>query len=99
MKPGPADIDLLDQRIARAARAASASARSRGFLPASLASTIAALVRQCRRGPASRGGSTTMRDRFSLRPAKPRAHGSAFAAITRREHLGEQIVVLSFGLL
>ena len=61
MKPGPGDIDLGHFGRLRSF-AAIISASSRGFLPASLASTIAALVAM---SPwlASRGGSTTMRDR------------------------------------
>ena len=60
MKPGPATSTLSISGSARSL-AAIASASSRGFLPASLASTIAALVAM---SPwlGSRGGSTTTRD-------------------------------------
>src|SRR5512139_3246797 len=61
MKPGPAISTLSICGSARSL-SAMAVASSRGFLPASLASTIAALVAisPCE---ASRGGSTTMRER------------------------------------
>ncbi len=60
MKPGPAISALvISGRFSNSA--AIFAARSRGLRPASLASTIAALVARspC---PVSRGGSTTMRD-------------------------------------
>jgi hypothetical protein len=59
MKPGPA-ISVLVTSGSFFSSAAIFSARSRGFMPTSLASAIAALVA---RSPwlASRGGSTTMR--------------------------------------
>ncbi len=44
MKPGPATSTFVDVGIARAAPRRCASASSRGFLPAALASTMAALV-------------------------------------------------------
>ena len=60
MKPGPATSTLAIRSSARSFSATS-SASSRGFLPASLASTIAALVAM---SPwvGSRGGSTTTRE-------------------------------------
>ena len=60
MKPGPGDLDLADSVVGAQLRR-DRSASSRGFLPASLASTMAALVAM---SPwvGSRGGSTTMRD-------------------------------------
>ena len=60
MKPGPATSTFATRSSARSF-AAIASASSRGFLPASLASTMAALVAMSP-WAASRGGSTTMRD-------------------------------------
>jgi len=60
MKPGPATSAFATSASPRNL-AAIASANGRGFVPASLASTIAALVAM---SPCalSRGGSTTMRD-------------------------------------
>src|SRR4029077_1148525 len=66
MKPGPAIS--TDATLASPRRfAAMLSASSRGFLPASFASTIAALVAM---SPwvGSRGGSTTMRERSAPGP-------------------------------
>ncbi len=58
---GPGDIDLVDQAVG-AQRLGDFIGQIAGFWPASLASTMAALVAM---SPwlASRGGSTTMRDR------------------------------------
>ena len=66
-KPGPATSTLATSGSVRKA-AAMVSASARGFWPAALASTIAALVA---RSPcvASRGGSTAMRDKSSAPPS------------------------------
>ena len=67
MKPGPATSTFATTSSARSF-SAMASASSRGFLPASFASTIAALVAM---SPCvgSRGGSTTMRERSAPEPS------------------------------
>ena len=72
MKPGPATSTFTTVSSAESA-AAMASASSRGFLPASLASTIAALVAMspCE---GSFGGSTMTRARSA-----PGASGAAIA--------------------
>jgi len=81
MKPGPA---TSTEAIRSSARSFSAilSARSRGFARASLASTIAALVAM---SPcvASRGGSTTTREKSMPSGQLPSVASAAQIACTR----------------
>src|SRR5262249_55171024 len=81
MKPGPATSTLATSGSARSL-AAIASASSRGFRPASLASTMAALVAM---SPwvGSRGGSTSTRDWSMPAGSTPSAIRASFAARTR----------------
>jgi hypothetical protein len=76
MKPGPAIFTEATFPSLRSL-AAMLSASSRGFLPASFARTIAALVAisPC---DGSRGGSTTIRERSAFAPTS-----GAVAALTR----------------
>ncbi len=81
MKPGPATSTFCT-RSSDASPSAIACASSRGFRPASFASTIAALVAM---SPwlGSRGGSTMTRD-WSIPPGSiPDAIRRAFTARTR----------------
>src|SRR5262249_21899953 len=77
MKPGPATSAFATRPSPRSF-AAIASANGRGFVPASLASTMAALVAM---SPCalSRGGSTTMRD-WSIPAGSTPSATSAFVA-------------------
>ncbi|CDO37298.1 hypothetical protein SPHV1_320017 [Novosphingobium sp. KN65.2] len=79
MKPGPA-ISAEVTSSSFASSATSASARSRGFSPAGLASTIAALVA---RSPCegSRGGSTVIAPRLSPPGSVPAASSASSAAL------------------
>jgi hypothetical protein len=81
MKPGPATSTFAINGSARSLPAM-ASASSRGFLPASLASTMAALVAMSP-WAASRGGSTTTRDWSIPAGNSPAAASASLAARTR----------------
>ena len=87
MKPGPATSTLSISSSARSL-AAICSARSRGFALASFASTIAALVAMSP-WEASRGGSTTTRDRSAF-GHPPSAASAAQAACTRASTLAKR---------
>src|SRR5262245_47224608 len=80
MKPGPATSAFATRSSPRSF-AAIASANARGFAPASLASTMAALVAM---SPCalSRGGSTTMRDWSIPAGSTPSATSASLAART-----------------
>ena len=90
MKPGPA---TSTEAIRSSARSFSAilSARSRGFALASLASTIAALVAM---SPwvASRGGSTTTREKSMPAGHWPSAASARADRVDAREHVGKQVL-------
>jgi len=81
MKPGPATSTFSISGSARR-RAAIASARSRGLALASLASTIAALV-AISPWLASRGGSTTTREKSVPAGQLPSEASAAQIACTR----------------
>ena len=69
MKPGPATAPSTTSGIALR-RASNGSAMSRGFLPAGLASTMAALVAMSP-SAASRGGSAVMAEKSSPAGSSP----------------------------
>jgi len=79
MKPGPA-ISAEVTASSFDSSATSASARSRGFMPAGLDRTIAALVE---RSPCevSRGGSTVIALRFRPPGSVPAASSASSAAL------------------